>query len=199
MVIRDHAPTDLRWRHLVQCRQELDDHGDLRLADEERHPRRAVQGAEHVESFVSVPRGRRDRPRTGGAGGGVRARARDGHESDSPEAQRQRDEPGDRQWARLEDASGPRLLRLLRRAAVTRACGIRGPLAALRCHRHRGRGQRERAQSTRVRPRESRSRDTDSRSVGARGRHRTRRRLRIGSGHRVVVDRRTNGVSSAAS
>ena len=48
---------------------------------------RAVQGAEHVEQLLRVPRRRRDRPRAGGAGGGVRPRTGDRHESDSAQAE----------------------------------------------------------------------------------------------------------------
>ena len=58
----------LRRRRLVPRGEELDDHGHLRVAPAARSPGGAVQGAEHVEQFLPVPRRRRDRAGTGCAG-----------------------------------------------------------------------------------------------------------------------------------
>ena len=114
-IARDARPwprAALRRRHVVERRQELDGDGDLRVAADAGRVRGAVQGAEHVEQLVSVPGGRRDRPRAGGAGRGVRARARAGDEPDPAQAERQRHEPG----RRATGACGRRC----RRASTTR-------------------------------------------------------------------------------
>ncbi len=70
------AQADLRRRHFLACRQELDGHRDLCVAATAWSPGGALQGAEHVQQFLPVPRGRRNRPRAGGTGVGVRARPR---------------------------------------------------------------------------------------------------------------------------
>ena len=101
----DERATALRRRHILQRRQELDGHGDLRLAAKPGRVGRAIQGAEHVEQLVPVCRRRRDRPRAGGAGRSLRARARAGHEPDPAEAERERHQPGHRARTGVEARS----------------------------------------------------------------------------------------------
>src|SRR4051812_12754021 len=101
-----------RWR-LVERRQELDGDGDLRLAAAAWRGGGAVQGTEHVEPLVPLSRRRRDRPRPGDPGRGVRPGARACDEPNPVEAVR-RTESGSGQWRGLEDAGSTRILRARR-------------------------------------------------------------------------------------
>ncbi len=174
----------LRRRHVVERRQELDGDGDLRVAARARRLRRAVQGAEHVEQLVSLPRRRRDRPRAGGAGRGVRARAGAGDEPDPAEAERQRHEPGRRQRPRVEDAVRARVLRARRRAA-SRTCSTRTRISSRRFDVVVIEGA---GSVTELNLREHDLVNLglvtrDPRAVAARRRHRARRRVRVGRRH----------------
>ncbi len=193
------GPSLVRRRHLVQCRQELDGHRDLRVAPSARRLGRAVQGAEHVQPLVSLPRRRRDWARAGGAGGSLWPRAGAGDEPDPPEACRRRQQPGGRQRPRVEDDVGAGVLRAREHAADGRCSTPTRPCQRLRRHRHRRRRKRQRAQSPGARPRQSMARHRDSGAVAARCRHRARRRVRIGRRARCSCSRRTSARSFGAS
>ena len=129
--------------------------------------RRPVQGAEHVESLVPMPLGRRDRARAGRTGRGLRARAGAGDEPDPVEAQRLWREPGDRQRPCVEDVVGARGTTRMRRSCARHVLRcLRDAWRPLRRYRHRRGGQRQRAESSRGRSGEPGAGDGRSRRHG---------------------------------